>query len=46
MDEDKPKQVKYSLKINGAEPFEICDRRKIVTLENGEKYVVGVVEKP
>ena len=46
MDEDKPMQVKYSLKISGAEPFEICDRRKVVTLENGEKYVVGVVEKP
>lgn len=46
MDDEKPKQVKYSLKFGDAEPIEICDRRKVVTLDNGEKYVVGVVEKP
>lgn len=46
MDDEKPRQVKYSLKIGDGEPIEICDRRKVVTLDNGEKYIVGVVDKP
>lgn len=46
MDDEKPRQVKYSLKLGDGEPIEICDRRKVVTLDNGEKYIVGVVDKP
>ena len=46
MDDEKPRQLKYSLKLGDGEPIEICDRRKVVTLDNGEKYIVGVVDKP
>lgn len=45
MDDERPRAAHYSIRYENREPVRVCDRRKAVTLENGERYIVGVLEK-
>lgn len=45
MDDEKPREVCYTIKFEDKEPVKVCDRRKAITLENGERYIIGILEK-
>ena len=45
MDDEKPREVCYTIKFEDKQPVKVCDRRKSITLENGERYIIGILEK-